>query len=722
MKDSELLHAWAKRHDHDAFGELVRRHLNLVHASARRQVGDPELAEEVAQAVFLVLARRAASLGDRVVLSGWLFRTTRFVATRALRTRQRRTHHETLAAMTPANAEPAATPDAWTEVAPHLDAALAALPGADRDAVLLRYVEGRPLRAVGEQLGISEDAAKKRVSRALERLRSWLARRGVALTAGGLATLLTEMPSEAATAGLAARIAGAVSGSTAEGSALALASGAARDALLDRVRALLPWSAVAVLLIGVGLWLGVTRTSTPSSSGLAAALGATTETTEAAAVSQVPKPDPALPARPGPSKVLLSVRSARDNRPLVASVLASLSGQREHLEDREYQTDVEGTLEVPVSDPRIRSLVLFISASGHVPVKASWTHHEFVDPVLLHQTVLQPGQVLEGVVRDEEGRPIPDAQVRLRGSGMDWMAREYTAFHPRLSGVTTDAIGRFRTDQIPPLRGHQAGMSYVVEHPDFAKSRVWMPGPASLETNHVVVLQQGTSFTGRVVGPDDVPVAGARLVERDPYGGSGRETVSGPDGDFTFGPFEGTRVEVEITADGFQPANEKLAPAIRTNEIVVRLQAADGSITPGEQTMDQAPTVRIVGSVVDAESGAPIPIFRVRMTEDGGVIQSVIGDGHQGRFDWPVEMAFVRKFSLEVDADGHAAALSDVRPASAGTQTFDFRLERGGSIRSSVRDAAGRPVAGAVVGINGPGFSFIVRDNQTFSGNGALPV
>jgi RNA polymerase sigma factor (sigma-70 family) len=170
MNDTELLQAWATRRDEAAFTELVRRHLGLVQASARRQVGTSPLAEDVTQAVFLVLARKAGSLGSRVVLSGWLFRTTRFVAARAVRAEQRRNRNESLAAMQPTASDDAVLPEHWNEVEPHLDAALAALPAADRDALLLRYFEGRPLRAVGERLGIQEEAAKKRVGRAVPNL------------------------------------------------------------------------------------------------------------------------------------------------------------------------------------------------------------------------------------------------------------------------------------------------------------------------------------------------------------------------------------------------------------------------------------------------------------------------------------------------------------------------------------------------------------------------
>ena len=113
MIDSELLHEWAARRNEAAFAELVRRYLGLVHASARRQVGASPLADDVAQAVFLVLARKAGSLGPKVVLSGWLFRTTRFVAARALRAELRRSMHETAAAMQTTAA--AAIPEHWRE-------------------------------------------------------------------------------------------------------------------------------------------------------------------------------------------------------------------------------------------------------------------------------------------------------------------------------------------------------------------------------------------------------------------------------------------------------------------------------------------------------------------------------------------------------------------------------------------------------------------------------
>ena len=718
MNDSELLQAWSSRRDEAAFAELVRRHLDLVHASARRQVGASPLADDVTQAVFLVLARKAGSLGAKVVLSGWLFRTTRFVAARALRAEHRRTHHESLAAMQPAVTAAPAVPEHWKEVEPHLDAALAALPAADRDAVLLRYFEGKPLRAVGEQLGVNEEAAKKRVSRAVEKLRTWLAGRGVVLTAAALVTLLGNLPGSAAPAELVGQIAATAAANTASATTTALVTGAVRDWWLAQVRQFLPWAAAALLLVTGGVWWLLAESAADVSAEVAATSAEVSQppasaATPASALAATPA------AQPGQCKILLSVRSAKDNRPLVAQVAASLWGDRRYLETLEYQTDVNGTLEVPATDPRLRSLVLWISAAGHVPVTVSWKHHEFVEPALLHQSLLEPGEVLTGVVQDETGQPVADAQIQFAGPGMNRAERENIEYHRRLSMVISDAQGRFRSDQLPVLRGNQSWMSYTVMHPAFVRARISLFGQGALATNHVVVLERGSQVTGRVLGPDDVPVPGAKVVEEDPYGGPERETVSAADGTFSVGPFALGTVQIEVTAAGFKNAKERVPVVAGAKDAILRLTPADGAKTDWEQSMDASQTVRLVGTVVDAESGEPLPQFSIRMNEDRGSSQSLLGDGHAGRFDWPVRMTFHREFSLEADADGYETATSDLRPVKNGTQTFEFRLQRGGLASGRVVDATGRPVVRAVVGLEGAGFGFIVRDNHTFSGNDA---
>jgi RNA polymerase sigma factor (sigma-70 family) len=169
MDEWELLQRYAQGGSEAAFAELVGRHVNFVYSSARRQVRSPQLAEEVTQNVFVELARQAARLERGTPLTAWLYVVTRRAALNALRGELRRQAREhaayELSAMNPA-------PSVWEKLAPLLDEALEALDPRDRSALLLRYFDNKPLRDVGAALNTSEDAAQKRVSRALEQLRT----------------------------------------------------------------------------------------------------------------------------------------------------------------------------------------------------------------------------------------------------------------------------------------------------------------------------------------------------------------------------------------------------------------------------------------------------------------------------------------------------------------------------------------------------------------------
>src|SRR5262245_37818808 len=145
LDDMDLLREYASRQSEAAFETLVRRHINLVHSAALRKVRDPALASEVTQTVFLILARKARSISSRTILAGWLYRTAHFTAARALRGEFRRRRHELEAAqMQPDPPDPA-----WERISPFLEDAMSQLGEADRNAVLLRYFEGRDLKSVG---------------------------------------------------------------------------------------------------------------------------------------------------------------------------------------------------------------------------------------------------------------------------------------------------------------------------------------------------------------------------------------------------------------------------------------------------------------------------------------------------------------------------------------------------------------------------------------------
>ncbi len=205
--DLQLLARYARDRAEDAFAELVRRHLGLVHSAALRQVGSPQLAEEVAQSVFTDLARNAAKLrpgvGVASALSAWLYQVTRRTAIDVVRREARRQWREQIA--TDLNAMNATTND-WAHIEPLLDDAMDALDATDRTAVLLRYFENMSLREVGATLGTSDDAAQKRVSRAVERLREFFAQRGVRIGTSGLVVVISAHAVQAAPVGLAVTI------------------------------------------------------------------------------------------------------------------------------------------------------------------------------------------------------------------------------------------------------------------------------------------------------------------------------------------------------------------------------------------------------------------------------------------------------------------------------------------------------------------------------------
>lgn len=202
--DGKLLVEYARNGSEDAFRQLVSRYINLVYSAAVRQVGgNSTQAEDIVQRVFVDLARKARSLHGNKMLGGWLHRHTCYVAATVLRTERRRQVRERQAVEMSALNE---NDPGWKDLAPVLDDAINELGGEDRRAIVLRFLEQRDLQAVGEALGSSSDAAQKRVTRALEKLRLILGRRGVALSLSGLAATLGTEAVMAAPVGMAVSV------------------------------------------------------------------------------------------------------------------------------------------------------------------------------------------------------------------------------------------------------------------------------------------------------------------------------------------------------------------------------------------------------------------------------------------------------------------------------------------------------------------------------------
>jgi RNA polymerase sigma factor (sigma-70 family) len=228
--DLNLLREFARNNSEEAFAALVSRHVNLVYSVALRSVRDVHLAEEITQAVFIILARKADSLGDKTILPGWLCRTARYASANALTIQRRRQRREQEAYMQSILNEAANEPaheETWDQIAPLLDGAMEKLSQKDHDALVLRFFENKTFAEVGATLGASEDAAKMRVNRALEKLRKFFTKRGVNSTTAIIAGTISANSIQAAPMTLAKSVTAVaiVKGSIAAVSTLTLVKG-----------------------------------------------------------------------------------------------------------------------------------------------------------------------------------------------------------------------------------------------------------------------------------------------------------------------------------------------------------------------------------------------------------------------------------------------------------------------------------------------------------------
>lgn len=207
--DAELLSAYARQGSEAAFAELVKRHLPLVyHAALRHTRGNGALAEEAAQAVFSDLARKAARLSAHQTLVGWLFKSAHYASAKLAREAQRRQAREQKAGEWEAMMRDEQEQVDWEKLRPVIDQVLFKLGEKDRQALLLRFFEGRSFGELGRLLGVSEDGARMRVERALERVRALLARHKITSTGAALGAALAAQATAAVPAGLASSVTG----------------------------------------------------------------------------------------------------------------------------------------------------------------------------------------------------------------------------------------------------------------------------------------------------------------------------------------------------------------------------------------------------------------------------------------------------------------------------------------------------------------------------------
>ena len=252
IDDATLLRRYADDRSEAAFAEVVKRHLDLVYSAAlRRTGGDTHRAADVVQQVFGALARDARRLSRHSVLQAWLHTATRNASLNLMISEHRRKARESEAAGLGTEASGGAESPDWERIKPLLDGAIDELPGPDRDAVVLRFLERREFSEIGLALRMSADAARMRTARALEKLRVLLARRGITSTAAALGAIVTNQSLMSAPAGLASAVASA---SVAGGAAGAGLAGALTSLMTTKTAA----TAVicGILAYGAGAYFG----------------------------------------------------------------------------------------------------------------------------------------------------------------------------------------------------------------------------------------------------------------------------------------------------------------------------------------------------------------------------------------------------------------------------------------------------------------------------------
>lgn len=680
MDDFELLQSYASRKAEDAFRSLTERYVNIVYSAAVRQTGNAEAAKDVTQAVFLTLARKAGGISRNTVLAGWLLRTTRYAAANARRLEQRRQHYEHQAMQSPLSGVDAT----WQRIAPLLDEALDDLAEKDRDAVVLRFFEQMPLKRVAQKLGVSEDGAQKRVSRALDKLRMFLARRGRTVTVGAMASALTANCVQAAPAAIMASVGAAVVGTGAlTGSIAAAVTHATLRAIAQaRLRLVAVRAGSAAILLGVAALVVLQPDVLSTRNTPAAATPAVVAPVTKASTRLVERAfaDDAATITPLPNlaELLLRVVDAQTARPVENALLELVSTEGSQRTTNAFRTDVSGAARIAYSPLAGRSWShrIEIFRDGYVPKYLSWSEYQQdqIDEIPADYTVrLDPAVAIGGLVLDERDVPVPAARVMFSVSGpIPHRARERLTMMGDYHSEVTGKDGRWTCSHVPARFGM---ISFKPVHPLFQEKRWVTDSPDA--TSYVAVdkipeadflagralmrLIPGLTIAGFVTDSSGQPVAGARVTRDFDFHGAERNLATDGDGTFEFGNGRPGKLSLTVQAAAFAP--------------VVTSMVLNASIKNIRVILPEARTLRgrIVDDAENPVSGATVEaaspsndsrkLFQWRTRTDAA-----------GRFVWEAAPAvqeyavsasgYETQSRLELNADGDEQTIRLARKTS----------------------------------------------------------
>ncbi len=365
-EDMDLVREYARCGSEEAFATLVSRHVNLVNSVAVRQVHDIHLAEEVTQAVFIILARKAGSLGPKTILSAWLCRTAQYAAADVVKIQRRRQRREQEMHMESTLNQNEPESQHWTEIAPVLDAAMSQLGEKDHAAIVLRFFEGKNLKQVGSALGVSENTAKTRVSRATEKLRKLFIKRGIILSAVAISGAVSAYSVQAASIGLANTVTvAAVNGTNVTTSTLTISKMTLK---------IMAWTKFKTAAAGIATALLVTGAGTILIQTVLAQNNAGKESTKSAAFAQAGYATPEA----GYKTLLWEMSSGNMERTLAActpdraeGLRAKLQGKSDEeirrllVEEANHRVAYQVTQEEVVSESKVRLHLLVQPYPGH---------------------------------------------------------------------------------------------------------------------------------------------------------------------------------------------------------------------------------------------------------------------------------------------------------------------------------------------------------------------
>jgi RNA polymerase sigma factor (sigma-70 family) len=645
MDDFELLQAYASQRNEDAFGALTGRYIDLVYSAAVRQTGSPQTAEDVTQAVFLTLARKAGSISRHAVLSGWLLRTTRFAAANARRLEQRRQHHEQQAVQS--HVCPTGNEAAWQRIAPLLDEALEYLGEKDRDAIALRFLERKSLKQVAEKLGVSEDGAQKRVTRAIEKLRAFFTRHGKSVSVAALTGTLASSSVQAAPVALAVSISAAVTSQGAlTGSAVAALAKATAEAL---ARAKLQVFAVRAVSMAVLLGLAsvpfirIIRPSAESNVSIAttpASPPITAETQQLPIDQASPQLAAAATFPPGNFRaLLLRVVDAQSGAPVTNArltlVSATVSPSRV---TNIFLTDIQGSSRLSYAAEPLKSWShqIEIFRDGYVPKFLRWSEYQQdnIDEIPDEYTVkADPAVTIGGVVMDEQDVPIAGMKVVFSVSGPTASrARERLTMMGNYHTEITDVRGRWSCSHVPSRFGM---IDYHLIHPEYQKTLYASDSPDSASYDNVERLAEADLLAGRailrakhglvvagvVADETGQPVAGAKITQGYDFRSPERTTQTTADGSFRFGNGRSRELTLTIQAAG-------LAPVVTSLVVNASMENLRFTLPPGQL---------LLGRVLD-EAGQPVASATVEPASPSSDSRTLFEwrtkTGADGRFSW----------------------------------------------------------------------------------------